>query len=27
VHYMHRAVVWPWRRTMGKTNFPVVGES
>ena len=25
LHYMHRAVVWPWRRTMGKTNFPVVG--
>jgi len=27
VHYMHRAVVWPWRRTMGKTNFPVVGSA
>lgn len=25
VHYAHRAIVWPWRRTMGKTNFPVVG--
>ena len=25
LHYMHRAVVWPWRRTMGKTNFSVVG--
>jgi hypothetical protein len=26
-HYAHRAIVWPMRRTLGKTNFPVVGES
>ena len=24
-HYAHRAIVWPLRRTIGKTNVPVVG--